>query len=129
MELNNIFDELLDSLKVECEKAASESYHDGYDEGDYIHFKGCSVSVDWIDDMNIDIEVDENGCHEVCIWHKSRNETPLVEKFIADWLDENVDEQAEWQYEYDHDDWRDVDPGCDPAFPHYGDFERWAYGY
>lgn len=50
-----------------------------------------------------------------------------IEKTIADNLMDMDDILYTCQMAY-ADYWDGVDDGCDPAFPHYGDFERWAYG-
>ncbi|MDD6541767.1 MAG: hypothetical protein PUF32_05640 [Prevotella sp.] len=123
--MDKVIMDLCERCKDALETAARTSYNNG-DNPDW--FDGCHTIIDLAGEAQIECTVDRKGNHEVLIYHESNNETPNLEKAIADWLDDNVDEEAEWQDEYDHDDWRDVDPGCDPAFPHYGEFERWAYG-
>lgn len=116
---------LLDKCKAGIEQAARDSYNNG----DNINmFDGCYCTIDLDNNSQIEISADRHCELEVIIYHDDCNELPNFESYIKSWLDANADPQAEWQDEYDHDDWRDVDPGCDPAFPHYGDFERWAYG-
>lgn len=77
---------------------------------------------------NIQIEVSVYGCNIYDVVIYGDNEYPNIEKAIEDFLSENADLQMSWQAAYDNDEWRGVDSGCDPAFPHHGDFERWAYG-
>lgn len=117
---------ICDKCKQAIEDAAYESYQNG-DNPD--RFDGCTALVDLTGDAQIEATVDRKGNYEVNVYHDSGNETPNFEKFLTDWLTAHADPEGQWQDAYDSDDWRDVDPGCDPAFPHYGDFERWAYGW
>lgn len=123
--MSTILSTLCEKSKEAIETAARDSYNDGRNPDRY---DGCTALVDLHNDAQIEVYQDKKGRYEVNIYHKSNNETPLIEAAIEDYLSENADPQGEWQDEYDNDDYRDVDPGCDPAFPHYGDFERWAYG-
>lgn len=123
--MSTILSKLCEKSKEAIETAARDSYNDGTNPDIY---EGCSALVDLDKEAQIEVYQDKKGRYEVNIYHKSNNETPLIEAAIEDYLSENADPQGEWQDEYDNDDYRDVDPGCDPAFPHYGDFERWAYG-
>lgn len=120
----------IETLCVKCkeaiESAARESYSDGSNPQE---FDGCSATVDLKGRDQIEVSCDRKGSFEVVACKENMNEVPNVEKAIQDYLSVNADPQAEWQGEYDNDDWQDVDPGCDPAFPHCGDFERWAYGW
>lgn len=118
----------LENLCKLCKQAIEEAAYDSYAEDCTNRFEGCSAMVDLVNDAQIEVTSDKNGLHEVCVYHHNGNETPRLELHIKRWLDIHADEQAQWQEAYDNDEWRDVDPGCDPAFPHFGDFERWAYG-
>lgn len=119
--------ELLDLLH-ECKAVLEQAARDSYNDGNTDCFNGCDCMVDLDNDAQIEISADKYCEIEVVILHNDNNELPNFESYIKSYLDGNVNLQDEWQDEYDHDDWRNVDPGCDPAFPHYGDFERWAYG-
>lgn len=121
--MKKILDYLCSKCKEEIEKEAYKSY----DEEPY-HFEGCYAMVDLKGNSQIEVTCKKNGTHEVLIYHDSGNEDSNLEKYITDYLDNNADEQAQWQDAYDNDDWRDVDPGCDPAFPHVGDYERYKFG-
>lgn len=123
--MNKAVEKLCAKCKEAIESAARESYNDGTNPDE---FGGCCALVGLKGKDQIEVSCDRHGAHEVAIYKEDMNELPNIEKAITDYLDANTDEQGEWQDEYDNDDWRDVDPGCDPAFPHYGDFERWAYG-
>ena len=112
-------------LKEAAENAAYESYSDSYE------FDGCLARVK-VGNVTYDVECAADGAHIVMICNHNHNygdEYPNIENALAAYLDAHADEQAAWQDAYDNDTYRGVDPGCDPAFPHYGDFERWAYGY
>lgn len=119
-------------LKDAVENAAYESYaenYDSYEEG--YEFRGC-FARSMAGNATYEVECEPDGAHIVMVCNDNHNygvEYPNIEQALADYLDAHADEQAAWQDAYDNDTWRDVDPGCDPAFPHYGDFERWAYGY
>lgn len=119
----------LENLCERCKQAIEDAAYNSYSEGSPESFEGCSAMVDLDNDAQIEITSDRRGLHEVCVYHHNGNETPRLERYIKEWLDARTDEPGQWQEAYDNDDWRDVDPGCDPAFPHYGDFERWAYGW
>ena len=71
-----------------------------------------------------------NGENEVLVTPKGNGLVEFysnIEKNIADNLIDMDD--VLYTYQMAHNDyWDGVDDGCDPAFPHYGDFERWAYG-
>lgn len=111
-----------------CKEAIESEARESYKNGDNAHrFNGCYCSIKQ-DDSCVEICCHEDGTHEVLINRKFL-EYGNTERAIEEWLDANADEVRAWQDEYDSDPWRDVDEGCDPAFPHYGDFERWAYGY
>lgn len=120
---------LIEELALRCkdaiEQAASESYSNGDNPNS---FDGCSCSLDLKDSDVIEIYCDEKGNHEVHIIKENCNLVENIENAITEYLDCSADEFSAWQVEFDNDMWRDVDPGCDPAFPHRGDFERWAYG-
>lgn len=117
--------DLCKKCREAIESAAADTYNDGYDV-DY--FSGyCNTTVKLEKDVEIEI-ICEDDVHTVAVCHHTTGELTNIENYIAQYLDKNADEAAAWQDAYDNDDWRDVDPGCDPAFPHYGDFERWAYG-
>lgn len=72
----------------------------------------------------------QNGENEVLVTPNGNGLVEFysnIEKNIADNLIDMDD--VLYTYQMAHNDyWDDVDDGCDPAFPHYGDFERWAYG-
>lgn len=117
----------VEKLCVKCKEAIESAARQSYDDGtNPCRYGGCSAMVGLDNGAQVEISAMKDGTHEVLVYHKNANETPNIEKAIKDYLDANADEQDEWQDEYDNDDWRGVDPGCDPAFPHYGDFERWA---
>lgn len=118
----------LTSLLHECKSAVEQAARDSYNDGDTDEFEGCTCLVDLANNAQVELSVDRHCETEVVILHNNSNELPNLEGYIKRWLDKNTDPQGEWQGEYDTDIWRGVDPGCDPAFPHYGDFERWAYG-
>lgn len=118
----------LTSLLYECKSAVEQAARDSYNDGDTDEFEGCTCLVDLANNAQVELSVDRRCETEVVILHNNGNELPNLEGYIKRWLDKNTDPQGEWQGEYDTDIWRGVDPGCDPAFPHYGDFERWAYG-
>ncbi|WP_333615642.1 hypothetical protein [Bacteroides pyogenes] len=120
--MRKIIEELSKKCKEAIERAASESY----DDGNFDNFNGCSCLIDLQGDNQIEVCCDYNGKHEVTIYKDI--ECPNIEKVIAKYLDDNADEETAWKDAYDKDIWRGVDTGCDPAFPHGGDFERWAYG-
>lgn len=91
------------------------------------YFDGCSCDVvlekhkRWIE-----IECDESCCHKVIIF--GDNECPNIENEIAEYLDKNAQERKLFEDRKSNNHYSDCDPGCDPAFPRLGDFERWAYG-
>lgn len=120
---------LLDLLE-RCRDGIGLAARESYREGCVDRFEGCYCMVGLKDGAQIEIAADRRGgIAEVLIYHKDGNELPNLEGYIKDWLEDNAgDLWDEWQDECDNDDWRDVDRGCDPAFPRYGDFERWAYG-
>lgn len=118
---------ILESLCKKCKEHAEDKAMMSYETGQ-TSFRGFYCAVEFENKDYIEIYCDENGFHDVYI-SIGENEKPNIEKFIAMYLDENAKENEIWQQEYENDDSCDVDPGCDPAFPHYGDFERWAYGY
>lgn len=73
-----------------------------------------------------------HGLIEGCMY-KTRHDGNIVKyqaakKRLAD-FERDYEEDYARQEADDDNIYDDVDPGCDPAFPHYGDFERWAYGY
>ncbi len=120
--MKKLVKELCEKCKDAIEQAAYDKYYNGEDlEGTCYALvkldKGVEIEVDWVDDT-----------HEVIIYHATDCDLRNIEAAISAYLNAYADEPNAWQDAYDHDDWRDVDPGCDPAFPHYGDFERWAYG-
>ena len=98
--------DLAEKCKEEIEEAAYESYYNG----------------------NIKIEISTFGSNEYEVAIYGDKEYPNIEKSIADFLSENADPSICWQSAYDNDEWRNVNSGCDPAFPRQGDFEKWAYG-
>ena len=113
-----------------CKEAIEDEARASYKNGDNEHcFDGCACIITLKNGDQIEVEVDADMfsiSHKVTIWgHNCEN----IERAIEEWLDANADEFGAWQDEHDSDPWRDVDEGCDPAFPHHGDFERWAYGY
>lgn len=120
--MNKFIEELAVLCKEAIDSEAAASYTNG-DNPNY--FGGCSCMVNLKGDAQIEVVCGFVGKHDVIIWGK---DCPNVEKSIAVWLDENACEEKKWQDAYDSDPWRGVDVGCDPAFPHYGDFERYAYG-
>ena len=82
------------------------------------------------DTFNVIIEYScRNGETDITLfpYRGLTDEHPNVEKFIRDRLIDMDDILYTCQMAY-KDYWDGVDDGCDPAFPHYGDFERWAYG-
>lgn len=118
---------IIEDLAVLCKEAIESEARESYTNGDNPnHFGGCSCMVNLKGDTQIEVVCGFVGKHDVTIWGK---DCPCVEKSVAVWLDENACEEEKWQDAYDSDPWRNVDVGCDPAFPHHGDFERWAYGY
>ncbi|WP_028896717.1 hypothetical protein [Prevotella sp. HUN102] len=116
----------IEEFGKQLKEAIEQAAHDSYYENDKYYFDGCSCLIDLLDDDQIEVGCDKHGRHEVRIYKDT--ELPNLEEAIADYLDANADPEGAWQEEYDGDMWRDVDYGCDPAFPHRGDFERWAYG-
>lgn len=121
--MKKILTRLCERCKAVIEDAAYGSYDDNPD-----GFDGCHAMLDLDNNAQIEITCDRHGSHEAVAYHENMHPTPLLEKHLEEYLDAHADEQAQWQDAYDSDDWRGVDPGCDPAFPHYGDFELWAYG-
>lgn len=118
---------IIEDLAVLCKEAIESEARESYTNGDNSNcFGGCSCMVNLKGDTQIEVICGVGGKHGVTIWGK---DCPSVEKSIAAWLDENAREEDKWQDAYNSDQWRNVDEGCDPAFPHNGDFERWAYGY
>lgn len=116
----------IDNLCNRCKDAIEDAARESYNEGNVDSLCDCSATID-VGPVQIEIVLKNDGSHEVTVFHKNNNESPNVEKRIEDYLDAHADEQGAWQDEYDNDIYRDVDSGCDPAFPHCGDFERWAY--
>ena len=121
----------LDNIKKQCAKAIEDAAYESYNEYMSDGFEAAKAEVD-VNGINIEVNATKTHkgvvCFEVFIDHKSGNEVQNVEMDIEKYLSDNCDLDEEWHEAYENDDWRDVDPGCDPAFPHYGDFERWAYG-
>ena len=118
----------IESLCEKCRKAIEAAAYDSYFDGNANDFGGCACVVPLKGEDEISISCDAHGCHEVEIYKSDGVEVLNVERAIADYLDENANEYEERERACNNDPWRDVAPGCDPAFPHYGDFERWAYG-
>ena len=116
--------DLAEKCKEEIEDAAYESYYNG-DNPNY--FTGCTCRFSLNDNIQIEISTFGSNEYEVAIY--GDNEYPNIEKAIKDFLSENADPSICWQSAYDNDEWRNVDSGCDPAFPRQGDFEKWAYGF
>ena len=123
--MRQIIEELAKKCKESIEDAAYYSYSDG---SNPYRFDGCWSKVKLDGDDVIEIVCDKRGCHDVAI-SKKHLEYPNVEQVLAEYLDANADECGAWQDSYDNDMWRTVAPGCDPAFPRHGDFERWVFGY
>lgn len=119
--MKKVIKKLAEVCKEAIEQAARESYADNP-----CCFDGCSCLMDLQGDDQIEVYCDSNGKCEVLIY--KRVECLNVEKALEAYLDANADPEGAWQEEFDGDMWKDVEPGCDPAFPHRGDFERWAYG-
>ncbi|MDT3388107.1 MAG: hypothetical protein LIR46_10170 [Bacteroidota bacterium] len=119
----------IEKIGKQLKDAAENAAYESYAENDV--FDGCFARVD-IDNVTYEVECDTDGAHTVMVCNNNHNygvEYPNIEQAIAAYLDDNADELATWQDACDNDIYRGVDPGCDPAFPHRGDFERWAYGY
>lgn len=114
--------DLAEKCKEEIEDAAYESYYNG-DNPNY--FTGCTCRFNLNDDIQIEISFLCSSGYEVAIY--GDNLYPNIEKAIEKFLSKNANPSACWQSAYDDDEWRNVDAGCDPAFPRYGDFEKWAY--
>lgn len=121
--MNKLLADLSEICKEEIEDAAYESYHNG-DNSDC--FNGCGCRFFLNDNIQIEISAFGSNKYEVAIY--GNNEYPNIEKAIEAFLSEKANPQMSWQVAYDNDEWRGVDSGCDPAFPHHGDFEKWAYG-
>lgn len=120
----------LDVIKKKCAEAIESAAYESYYEFTSYGFEYASAVVKH-NGVNIEINAKNDRCvvsYEILVDHKSDNEVPNVENEIEEYLSVNCDLVKEWQEAYENDEYRDVDPGCDPAFPHYGDFERWAYG-
>lgn len=115
--------DLVEKCKEEIEDAAYESYYNGNNPN---HYNGCTCSF-YLND-NIQIEISTFGSNKYEVTLCGDNEYPNIEKAIEAFLSEKANPQMSWQAAYDNDEWRGVDSGCDPAFPHHGDFEKWAYG-
>lgn len=115
--------DLVEKCKEEIEDAAYESYYNG-DTPNY--FKGCTCRFFLNDNIQIEISTFGSNEYEVAIY--GDKEYPNIEKSIEDFLSANADPSICWQSAYDNDEWRNVDSGCDPAFPRQGDFKKWAYG-
>lgn len=115
--------DLAEKCKEEIEDAVYESYYNG-DNPNY--FTGCTYRF-FLND-NIQIEISTFGSNKYEVTLCGDNEYPNIEKAIEAFLSEKANPQMSWQAAYDNDEWRGVDSGCDPAFPHHGDFEKWAYG-
>lgn len=116
--------DLAEKCKEEIEDAAYESYYNG-DNPNY--FTGCTCC--FLLNDNIQIEISTFDCNQYEVTLCRDNEYPNIEKSIEDFLSANADPSLCWQSAYDNDVWRNVDAGCDPAFPRHGDFEKWAHGY
>lgn len=117
---------IIEDLAVLCKEAIESEAAASYTNGDNpTRFNGCSCMVNLKGDAQIEVDCGIGCKHDITIWGK---DCPNVEESITKWLDENACEAEKWQDAYDSDPWRGVDVGCDPAFPHHGDFERWAYG-
>lgn len=114
--------DLAEKCKEEIEDAAYESYYNG-DNPNY--FMGCTCRFNLNDDIQIEISFLCSSGYEVAIY--GDNLYPNIEKAIEKFLSKNANPSVCWQSAYDDDEWRNVDAGCDPAFPRYGDFEKWAY--
>lgn len=125
--MKKLVKKLAESCKEAIENAAYESYSDGTNPYSY---DGTDCIVKFSSEQYDTIEVSscKEGTHEVFVCHKN-NEYPNIEHAIEAYLNANANELGVWTDAFDNDIWRGVDPGCDPAFPHHGDFERWAYGY
>lgn len=117
----------LEKLLTACKNAIENAAYSSYYEVDRYDFKGCSCVMPIDNKDEIIISCDEQGNHEVEIYKSDGIELPNIEKAITLYLDKHANEYEEWKDACDNDMWRDVDPGCDPAFPRRGDFERWAY--
>lgn len=95
-------------------------------------FQNCSCLVNITDDIQVEVYAfykNDTVNFQVTIYHSSDNETPNIDNEIANYLSCKCNLRWKWQEARDDYMHRDIDPGCDPAFPHYGDFERWAYGW
>lgn len=116
----------IDNLCNRCKDAIEDAARESYNEGNVDGLRDCSATID-TGSAIIEIVLKDDGSHEVIVYHENDRKSSNVEKCIENYLDTHADEQGAWQDEYDNDIYRDVDPGCDPAFPNCGDFERWAY--
>jgi len=123
--MRQIIDKLAEACREAVEKTAYESYYNGVNPNS---FDGCCCSVKLYGCDAIEVSCYNDGTYEVFICHKE-SQYLNVEQAIADYLGTHADPLGAWQEADDDNIYEDVDPGCDPAFPHYGDFERWAYGY
>ena len=116
---------IIEDLAVLCKEAIESEARESYNNGDNRHsFNGCSCLVD-VNAIEVEVDLFQNS-HKVTI---CGHNCPNVENAIKAWLDEKADAVGAWLDEHDNDKDKYVDKGCDPAFPHHGDFERWAYGY
>lgn len=120
---------LVKDLADKCKDAIEQAAHDSYYDNDTDFFDGCSCLLDLKGDDQVEVGCDSQGRYEVVFYKENENDCANIVSVIEQYLAKNADARQSWQEEFDNDIWRDVDPGCDPAFPHHGDFERWAYGH
>ena len=120
--MSKLLADLAEICKEEIEDAAYESYRNGDSPN---CFNGCVCHFFLNDNIQIEISAFGSNKYEVAIY--GNNEYPNIEKAIENFLLKNANPSECWQSAYDNDEWRNVDAGCDPAFPRYGDFEKWAY--
>lgn len=120
--------QLVKDLAERCKDAIEYAAYESYSENEEYHFCGCSCLIDLKGDEQIDVYCDALNNFEVTFYKDNENECANITSEIVQYLKDNANPEQHWQEAYDEDIWKDVEPGCDPAFPHYGDFERWAYG-
>lgn len=104
-------------------EAAWKSYRDGENADSY---DGCSAEVSLSPDTLICVIHDPKAGFTVQSSHESNQETPLFDKAVTDYLEDNANPEAEWQETYDNND-HDRQAVLDSGFGSWQDYYDYMY--
>ena len=118
---------ILDNLNKRCKEALEEAAYDAYQEERTETFETAKTTVS-LKNASFELNATKLGneiLFEVEIDH-NRDLENIVEE-IVNYLERNCDPENAWDTAYFEDMDKACDTGCDPAFPHYGDYESYRY--